>query len=278
MVPPGVADGPVWKWMALEGGVLYALVGGPEVRISTERSQTPGLGHWPWGMWAGHDYKDPRTNFGFGRTLLAIDPATKKLLWSHREQEYLDSRAVCMKDGRIYFYAPEKLLGCLDARQGDVLWRTSAPDLLGAIGPNGRAQLWVTGYATTTYMKCNDKYLLFAGPQRSRLVAASADDGKLLWQKERGNYQLVLRDDGFYAAGPLQQSGRPADAGPGFKPAYATGEVLAQLPVPGAGPAPGRPAASTASSSAPPAARCGSTRPRTGPSTSPPCARPARTA
>ncbi len=29
-VPEGLSDGPVWKWMALEGGVLYALVGEKE--------------------------------------------------------------------------------------------------------------------------------------------------------------------------------------------------------------------------------------------------------
>ena len=233
VIPEGTADGPVWKWMALEDGVLYALIGGPEAPISTQRSQTPGLGHWPWGMWAGHDYKDPKTSFGFGRTFVAVDPKTRKVLWSHREQEYLDSRAVCMKGGRIYFYAPEKLLGCLDVKKREVLWRTSAPDLLGAIGPNGRAQLWMTGYSTTTYMKCNDKYLFFAGPQRSKLVVARTEDGKLAWQKEGGNYQLVLRDDGFYAAGPLQRPDRPAKSGPGFKLAYETGAVLAPLPVPG---------------------------------------------
>lgn len=234
VIPEGIADGAVWKWMALEDGVLYALIGGPETKAPTQRSQTPGLGHWPWGMWPGHDYKDPKTNFGFGRTFVAVDPKTRKVLWSHSEKEYLDSRGVCMKGGRIYFYAPEKLLGCLGVKKREVLWRTSAPDLLRAIGPNGRAQLWVTGYSTTTYIKCNDKYVFFAGPQRSRLVVVSAKDGKLLWQKEGGNYQLVLRDDGFYAAGPLQRPDRPTKTGgPGFKLAYETGKVLAPLPVPG---------------------------------------------
>jgi len=221
VIPAGVADGPVWKWMALEDGILYALVGGREPTVPTQRSQTPGLGHWPWGMWPGHDYKDPKTSFGFGRTFLAIDPHTKKILWSHRENEYLDSRGVCMNAGRIYFYAPEKLLGCLDAKAGKPLWKTSAADLLEAIGPNGRAQHYVTGYSTTTYIKCNDKFIFFAGPQRSRLVVVSAEDGKLLWQKEPGNYQLVLREDAFYAVGPGTS---------GCKLEYETGKELARLP------------------------------------------------
>ena len=107
-------------------------------------------------------------------------------------------------------------------------WQTSAPDLLQAIGPNGPAQDYVTGYATTIYMKCNDDYIFFAGPQRLNLVVVSAKDGKLLWQKDGGNLQLVLRPDGFYAAGP--RMGRNETYAMGAKYAYATGQVLAALP------------------------------------------------
>ena len=221
VIPEGVADGTVWKWMAMEDGILYALIGGPESAIQTQPSNKLGLGHWPWGMWQGHDYQDPKTSFGFGRTFVAIDHKTRKILWTHSTKDYLDSRGLCMKNGRIYFYSPEKYLACLDTRKQEILWQTSADGLLKAIGPHGRAQHYVTGYATSAYMKCNDDYILFAGPQRNQLVVASARDGKLLWQKPGGNLQLVLREDGFYAAGP----GRT-----GAKYAYATGEVLAQLP------------------------------------------------
>ena len=225
VVPDGAADGPVWKWMALADGVLYALVGGREAKIATRRSETPGLGHWPWGMWDGHDYADPKTSFGFGRTLLAIDPGTKEILWTHKEEKYLDSRGVCMRGDRIYAYSPGSFLECIDAKTGDVVWKTSDEALLAAIGADGRAQLWKTGYSTTTYIKCNDDYIFFAGPQRSQMVIASAEDGKLLWHKKHGNYQLVLRDDGFYAAAPLIDA-----SGPTVKMAYGTWEVLFELP------------------------------------------------
>ena len=107
-----------------------------------------------------------------------------------------------MKNGRIYFYSPGNFLACLDVKKKEIAWKTSASDLLKAISPDGPAQHYVTGYSTTTFIKCNDEYILFAGPQRSRLVVASAEDGKLLWEKEGGNLQLVLQEDGFYAAGP----------------------------------------------------------------------------
>ncbi len=223
VIPEGVGDGPVWKWMALVDGVLYALVGGEEIKPATQRSEVPGLGHWPWGMWQGHEYADPKTSFGFGRTFVAIDPRTKKILSRHSEEEYVDARGVSMSGGRIYFYSPEKQLGCLDVEANQVVWRTSDPDLLAAIGPNERAQHYMTGYSTQTYIKSNDDYVLFAGPQRKQLVAVSARDGELLWHKEHGNYQLVLRDDCFYAAGPQNQDS-------GFKMAYDTGEILTRFP------------------------------------------------
>jgi outer membrane protein assembly factor BamB len=220
-IPAGIADGPVWKWMALRGDHLYALVGGVEVQPETQPSTNQGLGHWPWGMWQGHDYKDPRTNFGFGRTFVAVDRATKKIAWHHRDDDFVDARGVCMKDDRIYFYSPNKFVGCLDAKTGNVLWKNDDRALLDAIGVDGRAQHYVTGYSTTSFVKCNDDYLFFAGPQRSRLVVASTKDGSLCWQKEGGNLQLVLRDDGIYAAGPSNS---------GAKLAYASGDLIEQLP------------------------------------------------
>ncbi|MBM4087698.1 MAG: hypothetical protein FJ272_23145, partial [Planctomycetes bacterium] len=140
VVPDGVGDGKVWKWMSLEAGVLCALVGGEEVRPKTQPSGVLGLGHWPWGLWEGHEYKDPKSNFGYGRTFLAIQPASGRILWQHHEQDYIDGRGVCMKNGRIYYYSPAKFLACLDAKGGRVLWRNEDADLLDAIGPPGRAQ------------------------------------------------------------------------------------------------------------------------------------------
>ena len=221
VVPEGVSDGPVWKWMALRDGILYALVGGEEVAISTQPSDVRGLGHWPWGMWQGHEYKDAKNSFGFGRTFMALDLSTKKLLWSHREEEYLDARGVCLSGGRIFYTCPEKYLGCLDLQGGKPAWKNQDQDLLAAIGPNGPAQHYVTGYATTAYIKCHKNYLFFAGPQRSKLVVASADDGRLLWTKEHGNFLLVLREDGVYAAGP--QGPGPTDAPTGYRFAYEDG-------------------------------------------------------
>lgn len=220
-IPENLTDGPVWKWMALREGTLYALVGNPEIQVDTQRSQRLGLGHWPWGMWKGHDYKDPRTAFGYGRTLVAIDVKTGKLRWHFRDPEFLDARGVCMNEDRIFCCSPQKFLLCIDVATGKELWRNTDKDLLEALGPQGKAQHYITGYATTCYMKCNAEHLFFAGPQRSRLVVASAADGKLQWTHSDGNLQLVLRDDAIYAAGPKTT---------GVRLEYATGKKLGTLP------------------------------------------------
>lgn len=217
-----ISDGPVWKWMAMRDGVLYALVGNQEVKVDPQVSDRRGLGHWPWGMWQGHDYADPRTAFGFGRTLVAIDLKSKDVLWHYRDDDYLDARAVCMNREHLFAYSPEKSLKAINVDDGALAWKNSDKDLLAAIAPNGRAQHYITGYATTCYMKCNDDYLFFAGPQRDKLTVASAKDGKLAWTHGVGNLQLVLREDGVWAAGPQLTKGVRLE--------YATGKVLEEFP------------------------------------------------
>lgn len=217
-----ISDGPTWKWMAIDGDVLYALVGNVEVKVETMRSNRPGLGHWPWGMWKGHDYKDPRTAFGHGRTLVALNRQTGKVLWHFRDEQFLDARAICMQNGRIYSLCAEHFLACIDAASGELLWKNSDPDLLEAIGPNEKAQHYITGYATTCYMKAHGDYLFFAGPQRKRMVVASAKDGSLQWTNDVGNLQLVLREDAVYAAGPQNTSGMRLN--------YQDGTVLESFP------------------------------------------------
>jgi outer membrane protein assembly factor BamB len=216
-----ISDGPVWKWMAVRDDVLYALVGNREITVDTMRSARRGLGHWPWDVWKGHDYKDPRTSFGFGRTLLAIDLKTNKRLWHYRDEEFLDARGVCMNDNQIFCYSPERFLLSISRESGQVQWKNNDPELLEAIGTNGPAQHYVTGYATTCYIKCNNDYVFFAGPQRKTMVVASAKYGSLAWTHPHGNLQLVLRTDGIYAAGPEAT---------GTRLEYSTGKILNELP------------------------------------------------
>ena len=219
----GISDGPVWKWMAMRDGILYGMVGNRESLIETQRSVRRGLGHWPWDMWEGHDYKDPRMSFGFGRTLVAIDLKTKERLWVYRDKDFLDARAVCMNDSQILCYCPGKFIAAIDPASGKLKWKNSDENLMDAIGDNQKAQHYITGYATTCYMKCSNDYLFFAGPQRAQMVVASAHDGKLAWTHPTGNLQLVLRKDGVWAAGPQNSEN-------GMKFDYGSGSVVETFP------------------------------------------------
>ncbi len=222
-IDESITDGPVWKWMAMKHDVLYSLVGNPEAKIETQRAVRRGLGHWPWGMWDGHDYEDPRTSFGFGRTVVATDLKTGEEIWNYRSDEFLDARAICMNDTEIFCYCPGKFLAAIDRYTGKLLWKNEDADLLDAIGDNEKAQHYITGYATTCYMKCTNDFVFFAGPQRARMVVASAQDGKLAWTHDIGNLQLVLREDGVWAAGPQKTEN-------GMKFDYKSGEVLETFP------------------------------------------------
>jgi outer membrane protein assembly factor BamB len=218
---PAASTGPAWKWMALEDGVLHALVGlqeaaDPEVREDWSK------GGWPWRPLS-QGYDAAEYPWGFGRTFFAVDPKTGRILWVHVERDAVDGRAVSMKNGRIFFCAHGKSVACLDARLGKVVWRTTDAKLLEAIGPHYPAQHPRYGFSSTSYLKCSDKAIYFAGPQRNRLVAVSAGDGRLLWQYPSGNYHLILRDEGLYAIGSTHGGGSSLL----FEPM--SGRVLAEL-------------------------------------------------
>jgi outer membrane protein assembly factor BamB len=196
---PKDATGPVWKWMAVVDGVLYGLAGEKEHEDETIRGDRTQAG-WPWRpMTSGYDRADYA--WGFGRTLFAVDLKSKEILWTQVEQTSIDGRAITMTGDRVYSYSHPHFLACTDAKSGKQLWKNSDSELLSAIGPHDKAQTPRLGFASTAYMKSSHDVVYFAGPQRSRLVAASAKDGSLLWQLPHGNYQLVLRDQGLYALG-----------------------------------------------------------------------------
>jgi outer membrane protein assembly factor BamB len=224
--PAKTAGGTFWKWMALEDGVLYALIGEQEERDPVIRAKRETHG-WPWNPLS-PGYNKPEHTWGFGQTLLAIDPKTKKVLWQHRETEAMDSRAMCMKGGRIFAFRHGSYLACLDAKTGKEQWRKTkdnATALFASIGEYLPRQDWRTNWRTTNYLKCSDKALYFAGPSVSKLLAVSAEDGSMLWEHPYNNYQLVICDDGLYGlSGQIDQ-----DPTRKFDPI--TGKILAEVPL-----------------------------------------------
>jgi len=223
--PVDVAGGPFWKWMALEGDTLYALLGKTELADPTERWKRNAHG-WPWdGISKGFNLAE--NPWGFGRNLLALDPRTGTVRWCYQEDEPIDSRAMCMKNGRIFAFRFGAYLTCVDARTGQVLWRKTkenTPEFFATLGEYLNRQSWQTNWRTAVYLTCSERVLYFAGPQLGKLLAVSAEDGRILWQHPYDNFQLIIRDKALYAiSGPWGNN-----VSRKFDPL--TGEVLAELP------------------------------------------------
>jgi outer membrane protein assembly factor BamB len=200
--PVELTGGTFWKWMALEDGVLYALVGQAENPDPVARWRSERHG-WPWdGISQGYNARD--YHWGFAKTLLAIDPRTKKVLWHHQEDPPIDSRSLCMKDGRIYFCSFGRYLACLSAETGRPIWKRTAekdPEVFRAIGPYRPGHGYIGGWKSTVYMKCTRKALYVVGPQVEWLTALSADDGHVLFRHLAKDLHIVIRDDGLYTIG-----------------------------------------------------------------------------
>ena len=214
VVPEGISDGPVWKWMALQDGVLYALVGEKEPKVGVVRGTRFRGAGWPW-------WKIEKYAFGMGRTLLAMDPKTKKILWTYRDKERLDTRAMAMVAGKIYIYCRGKFLGAVDQKTGKLLWKNSDEDMLKAVGEQRPAQRAYWGFASSTFVKATEKALYFSGPTQVKLCGVSAENGKLLFAHPEGNYQVVVREDGVYCLGPGSRNSKGS-----MKLHPTTGEII----------------------------------------------------
>jgi len=237
IVPPlDIAGGTFWKWMAVENGVLYALIGEQEQKDPTMRWGLEKHG-WPWspiskGFNEPDRIKDGGQAYvahpwGFGGNVLAIDPRTKEVLWHYHEAEPVDSRAMCLKNGRLYAFRFGSFLTCLEAKTGKVLWRKTpdnAPELFAALGPYSNRQGASWNWRTTAYLKCRDEALYFAGPQVSKLVAVSTQDGRVLWQHPYNNFQLIIREDALYGIAGQNDEGNLSK-----KFDLLTGRILAEF-------------------------------------------------
>ena len=225
IIPPkDVAGGTFWKWMAMEDGVLYALIGDQEQRDETKRWNRDQHG-WPWNP-ISEGFNQPENPWGYGRNVLAIDPKSKEVLWSHREDKAIDGRAMCMKNGRIYVFRHGAYLACLNAKNGKEIWRKTPENGAGmfkSLGEYLNRQDWRTNWRTTSYLKCSDEALYFAGPQVGKLLALSSKDGSILWEHPYSNFQLVLQGELLYGL-----SGQ-IDKHPSMKFDALTGKILAEI-------------------------------------------------
>ncbi len=189
-----------WKYIALQDGVLYVLAG--SIKDSSEttivRSKHT---HWSWGELS-PGYYQARVPWGFGTTLAAYDIARKKVLWQHCEDKQIDSRALVIGGGKIFFYCPGEYTGCLDASSGQIIWRNNDSEMIRLIEEPGRGLQSTPGFRTTCYCLYTPEAIFFQAQTHMNVVAISSKDGGLLWtRKKTTNNPNMLYVDGKLIVG-----------------------------------------------------------------------------
>ena len=173
-----------WKWMVLNDGVLYALAGRRDPGVSTLKGDRS-YGGWSWNDLSKGYYRKPHVPWGFGDTLAAYDLNENRVLWTRREEAPMDSRAMSLRDGKVYFYSPGAYLRAVDSRSGEVVWTNSDEDVLKLIEQPGRGLTSTPGFRTTCLTVATPDALIIQGQTRMNVVAVSTKDGYHLWTKKK---------------------------------------------------------------------------------------------
>ncbi|MHC4642029.1 MAG: class I SAM-dependent methyltransferase, partial [Planctomycetota bacterium] len=161
-----------WKYIALQDGVLYVLAGTVEDSSETTIVRSK-RSHWSWGELSPGYYK-PKVPWGFGATLAAYDTVRKKVLWRHTEDKQIDSRALVIGDGKIFFYCPGGHTGCIDALSGKVKWRNNDSKVIRLIEQPGKGLRSTPGFRTTCYSLYTPDAIYFQAQTRMNVVAISS--------------------------------------------------------------------------------------------------------
>jgi outer membrane protein assembly factor BamB len=184
-----------WKWMVLRDNVLYMLAGpkgGDAKVIKGDRV----FGGWSWADLSQGYYGRPRVPWGFGNLLAAYDLEKEEVLWKHEEESLVDSRAMAMRDNRMFLYCPDKHVRCLSAESGEVLWTNPDKEVLGLIDEPGKGLVSTPGFRSACIAVAGPDTLIIQGQTRMNVVALSAADGYKLWSKKKftNNPNVIFLD------------------------------------------------------------------------------------
>jgi outer membrane protein assembly factor BamB len=188
-----------WKWMAIKNGIMYVLAGKIRDPKETTIVRSPHAG-WSW-IELSKGYYEKEIPWGFGGTIIAYDIGNKKLLWTHTEEKDVDSRAMVMGGGKVFFYGPESHIGCLDETSGTLLWTNGDSEIRGLIEEIGDGFQGTVGFRTTCINLYTPEGLFFEADARKNLVAVSVDDGSMMWTKPKNTNDpnMLYVDDHLFA-------------------------------------------------------------------------------
>ena len=185
-----------WKWMAMKDGVLYAMAGdekGEAKIIKGDRN----FGGWSWADLSVGYYAKPRVPWGFGNKLAAYKLDDKRVIWEHTEDALIDSRALTMRDNKLFLYCPTSHMRSLNTETGDTEWTNSSYETLNLIEEPGRGLVSTPGFRSACIAVAGPESVIIQGQTRMNVIAVSAKNGELLWQKKKitNNPNAIFLDD-----------------------------------------------------------------------------------
>lgn len=183
-----------WKWIAIDDGVLYVLAGMQKDPRETLRVKNP-RSYWGWSNLS-RGYYQRQIPWGFGRTIAAYDLDEKRLLWTHEEEAAVDSRAMAVGDGNIFFYGPASHAGCIRGTTGKVLWTNPSPRLREWVRELEFDPKSMEGFRTEPFCLYTPEALILAPQTSPNVCAVSTKDGNLLWHRRKtgGNPNPLYAD------------------------------------------------------------------------------------
>jgi len=171
-----------WKWMVLQGHILYVMAGKKEPGTAPVKGDRE-FGGWSWDDLSPEYYGD--FPLGFGDTIAAYDLSAKQLLWAHKEETPIDSRAMALRDGKVFLFCPEWHLRSLSAETGEVLWTNASTEVRDLIAEPGQGLTSTPGFKSMCLAVATPDALIIQGQTRMNVVGISTKDGSLLWTKRK---------------------------------------------------------------------------------------------
>jgi len=135
-----------------------------------------------------------------GTLLLAIDVDSKKTLWKKELSPAINSRALCMDAGRLYYHAPPDRVVALDAKSGNEIWTNNDGDLNKNVLA-ARSAGFIRFFPFESSLSVTDNILYLCGRTAKNVVAMAADTGALLWHhavKGQRPHLLVRGREAFF--------------------------------------------------------------------------------
>ncbi len=156
------------KWLAVEDGVLFALLGDPTVvrRPFAFALQPPVF------------QRQEGENTLFGDELIAWDLVQGRIRWKHAEPKPMDFRAVALDEGKLFFYSENGRLACLSATDGGLLWQNADRSWIDSVKRPLRIKNHNIRHMST--LKVADGLVHLALMEADKGFLLREEDGKLL--------------------------------------------------------------------------------------------------